>query len=172
MKYSIIIILTALFLFGASCNEDPVAADAKQMTLSEIQNVPGFEWYANEKNEYMINQKWLDDIIEEFDPQLHSFLIYAVPSCNCEGKPLLFPPFMKILEEAGITENYFEIYSMNSVDSKHPYSEKVRVNHLPAFYVMKDSVAVYSIIDTLIYQENVEGKNPTLEYLLSVALKK
>jgi len=175
MKKLILILIVVIFSAGLfySCNEAPANTDAVRMKLEDIEIDPGFTWFSLTYNDYIVEADVMTQIRNKYDPQAHKIIVFAKPSCSCEGDHKYFPRFMKILDSAGIDENHYEIYSTREITNKHPYMSVYKLNHLPEFVVMKNGLPVYSILDSLNYYA-AQGINypKYLEEFLFEAMKK
>ncbi len=152
MKHIYIIISSLLTVFILSCSESAVDAEATLITFSELKTSPGFEWFMPEYNTYTPDESIVSQIEQRYNPDENRFFIYANPSCACQGTQKLFPSIVKSLKEAGVSESNFEMYSIPTSSTDHPYERWFKLNSIPAAFTMKINGAdtsFYSIVDTM-----------------------
>lgn len=172
MKKIITSIALILAFWAISCTEDTGDQAAVKMTLAEISEAPGYAWFAYEYDSAIPIADSLPSIEREFDAETDFFLMFAKPGCSCEGLLMRFPKAMKIITEAGITENNFEIYSAGSITSPHPYQDELTINLLPALFLLKDGTPTYSVFDSLdLYTSQSEDLDLNIETFIIEALK-
>lgn len=148
--------LAALMLaFLSSCSDDDNIRDATFLTLDELVNTPGFEWFLPEYNNYQPKQDIIDSIKTRITINHDLFILYMNPSCACTGTQKQFPAAVKILNQAGIDEPRLKVYSMYRPIDRHPYQALYNVRELPAIFTVRDSLPMYSIIDTLALYEYI-----------------
>ena len=156
-----------------SCSDENTNINAEKMTFEELEKTPGYTWFSFEIDKYEPENNVVLDIKEKFDPSKHRFILFVKPSCSCPGKHLQSPGFVKTLENAGISIDKCEIFSMSSATNLHPYMDIIKINELPAIIVMKGDMPVYSVSDTvnksLVYNPNASLK---VEQALLLGLEK
>lgn len=171
IRHTIYLVLLASIIFG--CSENATNINAEQMTLQNLSKTPGFTWIYMEIEKYNPNDSIINEIQTAFNAELHSFVVFAKPSCSCPGKHLQTPAFIKTLETAGIPIDKCEIFSMSSANNKHPYDELITVKELPTIVVMKAGQPVFSVSETI---NNMNATNPnsgiTVEQALLLGLAK
>lgn len=145
---------TILFVFSISillisCVTEEEPAVVSKLTVSELQIATGYEWFQIRVDEYIPSQAVIQNIKQSFDTTKHKFVIFAKPSCSCEVQQKIFPQSMKVIFEAGISEQYFEIYSMPRITLDQPYSSVYTVMYLPAVVLFEHGIPKYSVIDTI-----------------------
>lgn len=172
-NYKLILPLILAAIIGISaCSNDTGPRNAQFLTLSELRVTPGFEWFDQEYNNYQPDT----NIINQIKAKLltggnDEFILYVNPSCACTGTQKQFPASIKILHESGIDEPRFKIYSMYSEGDNHPDMTRFRVNDLPTFFNRRDSIPVYSIMDSLtFYSINQPQNDWTIEEFVFRAL--
>lgn len=156
-----------------SCSDNSTIPNAMNYEFDELSTMPGYGWFNDEYNGYLVDSSKLQGILENFNPAIHKILFFSRPSCSCPGSHRMFPAVFKILQHAGVPVENMEFYSFSSVGAKHPYDSLMTVSILPSFYVLKSGVPVYSIMDTLVSNSYYEIEYPTLyEDLIFEGLKK
>lgn len=94
-----------------------------------------------------------------------------IPSCSSCDSIIASPvELIKTLDMAGVAESNYIIYSMTSTSAKHPFEDLLEINRLPAAFLFRDSVPVYSILDTLKFWRE-RGRNLYVEEVVSEALR-
>jgi len=171
MKYSFLVFSVSIILFAVACEETSnPSRDAVKMTKAEIASSVGYSWFNYEWRSYHPNDSLVGVIESSFDPSVHSFYIFMIPGCSCDSIIVSPVELIKTLDNAGVTESDYFIYSMNSKESNHPFEDLLEINRLPAAYMFRDSLPVYSIIDTLNYRHSIGDKVP-IEVIVSEALQ-
>lgn len=166
------LILAITFLYG--CSNDDTILNAIPYKIQDLNKLPGYGWFYEEYDKYQVDTNLLKQIVQVYNPAIHKIIIYSMPSCACPGlKYTRFPQLYKILQQAGISNNNVEFYSLSSLRSRHPYDSVIVLSTLPSFYIIKQSKIVYSIADTLDYNIYYGKTYPLkLEELLYEGLKK
>lgn len=137
------------FLLLTSCDTTNSEREATLLTIQQLKFTPGYEWYDMEYQAYTPDPLTISQIKNILQTKDFNYLIYVNPSCACTGTQKQFPGIMKVLLESGVPESKFEIYSMLKTTNNHPHMNKIKVNDLPAFFVVRDSLALSSVLDTL-----------------------
>ncbi|MCO5252087.1 MAG: hypothetical protein M9949_11815 [Candidatus Kapabacteria bacterium] len=172
MKRYILILLSVAFIM--SCEDSSTQHTAQLMQLDNLVRTPGYSWFDIEYNAYEPNQQMLDEIKNNFDPQIHKFLVFLKPACSCPGTHKLFPAFVKGADLSGIPDANIEYYSMRSNRDAYHYSDLFTLNELPAFIILKNGQPIYSITDTMLTKTSIEYElNPNfpVELFIEDALK-
>lgn len=165
-----IIFSTAAFI---SCSENSTIPNALRYEFSEISNLPGYGWFNEEFEAYVIDSSKIDLIRQTYNPSVHKFLMFTRPSCTCPGAHKRFPAVFKVLQAADIPLASMEFYSFSSTQSKHPYDSLITVSSLPAFIIMKSGQPIYSIADTMNFNTYYQIAYPnTFEDIIYEGLKK
>lgn len=154
-------ILISVFL--SSCDTTNTERDATLLTIEKLRFTPGYEWYDVEFQKYTPNQATISQIKTILSNKDFNYYIFVNPSCACTGTQKQFPSIMKVLIEAGVTENKLEIYSMLKTTNNHPYKNKLKINELPSFFIVKDSIPISSVLDTLAIRK---ATNPNYDPLI------
>lgn len=171
MKKLLLILVLVVAFYG--CSEDNSIPNAVPYTYSTMQDMPGYSWFDEEYTLYNVDQSKVSSILNNFNPATHRIVFFTRPSCSCPGSHRAFPAIYKILETAQIPLEKMEFYSFSSISNKHKYDSLIVVNTLPAFYVFKNGVPVYSLMDTLYVNTYNNVQYPLLyEDLIIEGLKK
>ncbi len=141
------IILIAIIL--TACSDTNKPRNAQYITLKELRVTPGYEWFDSEYGNYKLDKAVIDSIKKQFTNRKDDFILYVNPSCNCSGTQVLFPASIKVLHEAGISEQRIKIYTMYNQSDGHPYMNTFKVMSLPSFFTVIDTLPKYSINDSL-----------------------
>jgi thioredoxin-related protein len=166
----IIFALCILILFSACEKNDPENV-ARKATLEEIKQNPDFAfWFIPAYNDFNISQSLVQEIKNNFDTEKHSFLIYAEPSCLCGTDYLKFPAFIKVLDSAGISNDFYQIFVVQNEETRHPHSDMFRLQNIPTFIILKEGKFIYSVSDTLL-KYNFRTEPNKLEEILLEGLK-
>lgn len=145
--------------------------DAIKLTVSDIVNTPTNSWFRTEMIMYKPDTNITKQIISNFDANKHKFYMYANFSCGCNDQQTDIAHICKILSECNIPDSSYEIYSMRSKTSVHPYKLLFSISDLPESIIMKDTSAVYFMFDTLRYYK-LFGQTIPVEKLILDGLKK
>lgn len=157
----LLFILISVFL--SSCDTTNTERDASLLTIEKLRFTPGYEWYDVEFQSYTPNPNTIAQIKNILKNKDFNYYIYVNPSCACTGTQKQFPSIMKVLTESGVPENKFEIYSMLKTTNNQPHKNKLKVNELPAFFIVKDSIPIKSVLDTLAIRK---ATNPSYDPLI------
>lgn len=142
-----------------SCQEPTVPVqDAVKMTKEQLKSTIGYEWFNGYWNLYKPDTNVTKDIATTFDPNVHKFVLFIEASCSC--KELVKEPaeVVRVLDDAKVNSDYYEIYTMGSTQSKHPYEDKIKIKSLPQVWLVKSGEFSYSILDTFSYYKNRQFK--------------
>jgi len=168
MANSKILILTILVnLVLISC-QDPVVHEqnAVKMTKEELKTTIGYEWFYNYWTIYKPDTNITKQIAPVFDSNTHKFIIFVEASCSCRELVKEPADLVKSLDLANISSDYYEIYAMGSIKSKHPFEDKITISTLPQIWLLKSGEFVYSILDTFSYY-----KPRKFKYIEEIALE-
>jgi hypothetical protein len=147
-------------IYCVGCENEEAIQTAKKVTLEQIINESAFHWYNPEYNNYQCNQAIIDSIKNDFNKDELKIIIFTSPTCDCgsDEKHLRFPQLMKVLNDANITADNYEIYITRdeNINFKHPYSNTIKIYSMPAFYILKNGKNVFSITG---YLSNMENEN-------------
>ncbi len=163
IKSLIALALVAIsFLSMQSCTEqlaEPDTDQAKQLTIDEIKTTKGYTWYQKGYDKYTYDINVVNEVKAKLQNSGKTFLLFVNPSCACVGTQEHFPSAVKILQNAGISEPVFKVYSMTYPAMKNPFTNILKINYLPALFIMKDNVALESVFDSLYV---FRDKNPKI----------
>lgn len=167
------IIIIGIFVIGlfslGSCEDSSTISEARRATVEDMLIQPGFAWFDEAKKNYVYDTLVVDQI-KNYNTKQKLFL-FVKPSCSCDGTKRIFPHFIKVLEQAGLSQSDYELYFMSSEEDKHPYMTDIKIKNLPGFYYKNTDGSYYSIVDTL---SDRLGKNLNykIEDILLEAAKK
>lgn len=172
MKVRNILLFAAIFFVAAlayQCTEN-VSGDENAILSTEksIVTIPGYEWYNSIKDLYHPDTTTIKLIKQEFDPQRHRFIVFSKPACSCDEKQRLFAHGMKVLDTAGVDSSHFELFSVKSNKTNHPYMNLFTLNFVPSMILLVDGIPVYSIIDSVV----TNSSDYNIEVEILNALKK
>lgn len=157
-KISIIsFFIVGLFLVS-SCENSSTTQEAKKAKVDDMLILPGFAWFDEAKRNYVFDTLVVEQIKNYNNKQ--KLFLFVKPSCSCDGTKRTFPHFIKVLEQAGLSQNDYELYFMSNEEDKHPYMNEIKIKDLPGFYYKKTDGSYYSIVDTL---SDRLGKNLTFK---------
>lgn len=157
----------------SSCDTANTERDAALLTIEKLRFTPGYEWYDVEFQNYTPNQATISQIKTILSNKDFNYYIFVNPSCACTGTQKQFPAIMKVLIESGVQENKFEIYSMLKTTNNHPYKNKLKINELPSFFIVKDSIPISSVLDTLAIRKAINPNyDPLIENLFLELISK
>lgn len=172
MKVRKILFFVAVFWVAAltyQCTENLSDEEiAIPGTEESIADMPGYEWYQSVKDMYHPDTTTIKLIKQEFEPRRHRFVLFSKRGCSCDEKQRLYPHGMKVLDTSGIDSSLFEIFSVISNKTNHPYMNLFTLNFIPSMILLVDGIPVYSIIDSVVFNT----KDYKIEVEILKALKK
>jgi len=162
-----------LVLALTSCeNGTTQSSDGVLTTVADLKKEPAFGWFIDEVNSYAPDTNNVKEINSNFNPATDKFVLFVKTTCSCVGTTKQFPSFIKSLQSAGVPESGMEIYKMTNTTDKNPYTDKLKLNDLPRFFLIRNGIVKYSIIDSLEYKSARNPSNvPTIESLIGESLK-
>ena len=165
----ILFVLFLLIITSGCVDVKEVENVAKEATLEEIIQNPDFFWFMTYYNNFKVSQATVEEIKAAFVPAKHSFLIYVEPDCFCESDYdyMKFPAFIKILDSAEISSDYYQIFIVKNTYAKHPYSHIFTLSNLPTFIILKDGEFIFSVSDALLEYSFLHNPNKLAEFLLA-----
>ena len=158
-----------VLIIVSACTEEAENI-AQVATLEEVKQHPAFFWFMDAYSKFDVSQPLVQDIKRAFVPAKHSFLIYAEANCLCGSDYLKFPAFIKVLDSADISSDYYQIFIVQDANAQHPYSNIFKLNKTPTFIILKEGAFIYSVSDTLLRYNFLSEPNK-LEALLLEGLK-
>lgn len=139
------LVMAVCAVLAVSCSESTAPEyKAEKMSIAQLNQTLGYEWFKAEVAVYTPDTAKIRTISEAYDPATDSFYLYVNPSCSCTGTQKLFPHTVRVLQEAGVTEQQMEIYSMRSTSDEHPHMSLMQVHRLPTIFVVRDGVVTGS----------------------------
>ena len=170
MKKNIYALLSIIALVLLQSCTEPVPPveepTAKLMTIDEIKNTHGFTWYQKGYDKYSYDSSLIKELKSKLMNTDKSFLIFVNPSCACVGTQEYFPAIVKILQNAGVNENKFKVYTTRTPEEKNPYNNILKINYLPAFFVMQNEVPLKSVLDSIVIYKETKPQITIEESLL------
>lgn len=156
-----------------SCeNGTTQSSEAVKTTVTDLKKEPAFGWFIDEVNNYQPDSLSIKSIETGYNENTDKFILFVKTTCSCVGTTKQFPSFIKSLQSAGVKESNMEIYKMTSSTDKNPYTDKVKLKDLPRFFLVRNGIIKYSIIDTLEYKSALNPKNaPSIESIIVESLK-
>ncbi len=131
-----------------SCDTTTPDTNATQLSVSDLNQNPGYSWFQGEIGGYTPNSTMVAQVASNFDPNTEKVCIFVRPSCGCRGTQKLFPRIMKTLMDANVDMNKVEIWSMREPTDKSPYSGTVPLTSLPTIVVLQNNAELSRIVDT------------------------
>jgi hypothetical protein len=169
------VILSLTFIVAlvlGSCEEtfEP-KREAVQYTKDNLLNDINYGWFKSYWILYEPDSSFIDSVKSVYNPNIHKFVFFIEPSCECKQIERSPADLLKCFDNAEIMESNYEIYSLGTLDSEHPYSDQIHISILPAAYLLKSGQSVYSILETF---RNARLANDSIfvEEFLFDALKK
>ena len=148
-----LVLSLVISMFFISCQDETIEPEAKIITENELRSQPGYAWFDIEVGNYTPDASKTNQIKTLFDKNKDTILIFVKPSCSCTGTQKQFPQLIKVLKESGVPSTNYKIYSMSASNIKHEYNKLLVLNDLPGFFLVKNSVPVYSMNDTITYRK-------------------
>lgn len=171
-KLTLVFSLLVVFVLASCENGTTQTSEAVKTTITDLKKEPALGWFVDEVNNYKPDSVSVKSIENGYNASTDKFILFVKTTCSCVGTTKQFPAFIKSVQSAGINESNMEIYKMTSNSDKNPYSDKIKLNDLPRFFLVRNGVIKYSIIDTLEYKAARDPKNvPTIESLIVESLK-
>ncbi len=162
--YTKILLILAIIVISA-CQE--ISNEAERITVADIidNKVSGFNWFSFEYSDYNINSELVEQISEKYQQELYKFIIFTTPTCSCGKEYRKFPQFVKILDSSNVSKDNYEIYSVGDINFSHPYENVFTLKAIPAFMILKNGVAIYSVNDTLLKYSSLSLEEALLQGL-------
>lgn len=180
MKSILSFAVAALLILGtAGCNStnDPDSV-GEQITLTQLRQTPGFTWFDPTVASYTPNSAIVSQIATEFQAKKQKVYLFVKPMCTCVGTTQRFPHTIRILQDAGLTENDIIIVSMHSAKDKHPFSDRFTVRGLPSFFITRAESPVFAIqtVDEVLFANPLSSpdkpaESPVMEDVLLEGFK-
>lgn len=167
MKKVFLISLMFLLVASFGCDDNPANTNAEITSVEAIALRPGFSWFYEEMNKYVPDPNLIEKIKENYDAEKFDIYMFVEPSCTCPGNHNFFPKLIKVLDEAGIGDTDYLIYAMTDVANRHPYEDYLKLNEIPEFVVFKNSLPIYSIMDTVALDVLEDSEKSIEQYLLT-----
>lgn len=145
------LLIVIVFAFLSSCT-DTTPPNVESISKEKLMNtsVPGFQWFEAVYHEYTPDTLTIESIKSIFNPINDKFVLFGKPGCSCDDEAAeSLAKLVKVLDEAGIMEDNYELYTISSVDSKHKYEDVYDVNIIPSYFLLKNEIAIYSLYDTV-----------------------
>lgn len=143
----LLVTLLSISLIAVSCDTTGTGGAAQQLTLEELNSVPGYAWFPAEMVSYDPSAEMIDSINTRFDANEHKIYVFVKPSCSCRGTQKLFPQIMKTITESNIPMENVEIWSMRSTTDEHPHMSQMTVTDLPVVFVIRNDEVASQILD-------------------------
>ncbi|MGB9770877.1 MAG: hypothetical protein ACPLX7_02725 [Candidatus Kapaibacteriota bacterium] len=152
----------SFLLVVVSCEVSNEDRTARLVPFRDFFNlVPGFEWFNYEYDKYKPDTNVTRQIDSLWKIKQYRFLIFANPSCNCDGTQSIFPMVAKSLKTANIPDSVIIVYTMLNASYSHPFMHKFVLKRLPSCFTEIDSSRslYYSVVDTFeMYKLKSPGK--------------
>lgn len=171
MKKLLFVLVCSLIFTACTDNTPP---DVTLVTKTEMLSSKkiGYQWFNDAYTDYKpdtINSK---NIKDKFNPLTHRFILFGKPGCSCGDLDAeSFAQIVKTLDICGVPEDNIELFNIMDVKSKHPYSNILTIKKIPAYFVLKDNIPVYSIYDSLL-KDMAKGIQNKTEYYLERSFDK
>ncbi len=146
-KFFLLAFCTMFAIFITSCEENTTDPDAVEMNMDKLSVTPGFSWLYPKADEYGPDSIFTKNIAEKFSTD-YSFVMFAKGECSCSTNRKYIAEMLKIFRVCGIPESKYEFFNMSTSKSKTPFDTILKINSLPAIFVMKNGKPVFSIMDT------------------------
>lgn len=162
--------LFLLLVLLVACQVSDEDRTAKLVPFKDFLSlVPGFEWFNLEYNKYQPDTILTRQIDSLWKIKRYRFIIFANPSCNCDGTQSIFPMIAKSLKTANIPDSAMIIYTMINTSYSHPFMHKFSLKRLPSCFTELDSSRslYYSVVDTFeFYKLKDPGRYPMEQVIL------
>ena len=148
--------LLSIALIATACETTGTGGAAQQLTLAELNSVPGYAWFPAEMTTFTPSAEMIDLINTRFDENEHKIYVFVKPSCSCRGTQKLFPQVMKTITESNIPMENVEIWSMRSTTDEHPHMAQMTVTDLPVVFVLRNDEVASQILDAQYSSTNAD----------------
>ncbi len=142
--------------------------EAVRVYMKDLLNNTTFAAFKVDMDQYLPDTNIVNQIKTAFNPAQHKIYMFANFSCGCTSQQTDIAHICRVLSDSKIDTSFYEIYSMIQATDKQPYMSRISLKILPEIIVMKDTTAVYFVMDTL----NRMFPAPEIEQLLLNGLKK
>ena len=137
----ILFILTLVFLTSCSDNAtDNKDKSASRVDLIAVQTYPGFLDFKSTYDSYIPNSDYVDSLKMVFNSSEDNIYIYLKPECDCNATLQIFPRMMKVLGEAGISQDNIFMYVMEDESYSYPESGILSISYLPQFFTQNGEI--------------------------------
>ena len=163
------ILIITIVIFTGCTDETSSSSDkeAEQLTIEQLRKSPGYAWFDVEYNQYIPDTNVIKVIKDSLKNNQRDYLIFVNPTCACTGTQKVFPALIKVLNQCGIYEPQFKVYSMLKAENKHPYMSMMKINVLPAAFMLRNGAAACSIVDTFNTLNSTANKQTIEQCLLN-----
>ncbi|MCX6155518.1 MAG: hypothetical protein NT007_15305 [Candidatus Kapabacteria bacterium] len=162
-----------VFIFSGCKNESALPNTAAKLSMNGLKQTSGWMWLGEIYNSYKTDSALILKIKAAFKPGVHRIYCFTNLTCSCAPNIKVFGNCLRTMTDAGISETNFEIYSMPDTSYSYPYSTKFKINFIPAVFIMKDSIVVYSVIDSFMKVQDINlDSNLAIEPFLYQGLLK
>ncbi len=174
MKKGLIYLFAALLAVSFTSCVDNTPAGAERIAKQDLIDgkVTGFQWFADAYEEYDEKVANFEELKTSINGE-HSFILIGKPACSCDNYDAeSLAAITKILDSLKVEERY-ELLIASSYKAAHPFEDKLTINDLPAYFILKNDEAVYSIYDSLLkYSSLPDSLQKDLEDYILEGLKK
>jgi hypothetical protein len=174
-KIKLMVYILTIFAFVQCTDSVNNNMDAEKVDVGEISFRPGFDWFSGYYISYAPDSLTINAIKAAYDPNVYKFYCFIIPACKCDDNQQNLPNALKTINSAAIGSDKIEVYIMNTLTTKHPYSDTLSIKTLPAIFVVKNGEPVYSVIDSMLsrnYKVGKPGSISSIEALILEALQK
>ena len=163
----------AMTFFIVSCTENvSYNEEATRMYLPTSFETSGLAWFKPEMDTYKPDTSIINQIKTVFDSTKHKILLYADFTCSCTSKQSDIADMCRVLSDAKIDTSHYEIYSIRNSTNNHPHKNQFTLVELPQIVVLKDTTAVFFVMDSVRYYRDIIHTNAPIEKFLLDGLKK
>jgi len=165
----LLLLFSIISLLLISCEESKLKEEAYIIERNELETSVGFDWFRQNYNDYQPIQTVTEMISASYSGN-EKFVIFVKPTCSCKGTQLDFPSLVKTFDQSNLAVEKYEIWACAKEDYEHPYMSQLEIMDLPACYLFRDGVPVYSVLDTFNLRSN--NNNLKIEEVVLEALEK
>lgn len=151
---SFMIMLVIGMMALSSCTETTNPTNsATLLTMTDLTTSAGYAWFDAEKANYSPDDSKVNSIKSAYQQKNQKIYFFVNPSCSCDGTKKTFPHAIRILKDAGISDDRIIIYSMKSYTDDHPLKDKFTLRGLPSMFITvnDDLKCKMEVIDGKLY---------------------
>lgn len=148
----ILLYISIFSLILISCEESKLKEEAYIIERNELETSVGFDWFRQNYNEYTPKSDVITQISNSYADE--KFVVFVKPTCSCKGTQFDFPRLVRTFDDSNIPVENYELWASAKEDYEHPYMSQLEIKDLPACFLFRNGVPVYSVLDTFNFRQS------------------